>query len=176
MSLFGKLFTIEDGNVAPVATQPANEPVEPVTAVVDSVDSVVASIYEQNNLSDTSDSIYAIGKLIGTLPKEMTTQKMQETVAGILAVTEKSIPALLCDAHKRIDVLNAAKDSIVAERTAEIERANADIECLKQAIESAQKLIKNAETVIDAVQKQISDEVEGIMKLVQFSEGMVNRE
>ena len=174
MSLFGKLFTIEDAESTPAATQPANVATDPVVAVVSSVDSIVATIYEQNNLSDTSDSIYAVGKLMGTLPKEMTTQKMQETVAGILAVTEKSVPVLLCDAHKRIEVLNSAKDSIVAERTSEIERANADIECLKQAIESAQKVIKNAETVIDAVQKQVSDEVEGIMKLVQFSEGMVS--
>ena len=175
MSLFGKLFTIENVEAAPEAVKPANIAADPVVAVVSSVDSVVATIYEQNDLSDTTDSIYAVGKLMGTLPKEMTTQKMQQTVAGILAVTEKSVPALIIDAKKRIDVLNAAKESIVAERTAEIERANADIECLKQAIESAQKVIKNAEGVIDAVNQQISDEVEGIMKLVQFSEGMVSQ-
>ena len=127
-------------------------------------------------MADEGNSIYAVSKLINTLPKEMTTPKMQQTIAGILAVTQKSIPALIADAHNRIDVLKAACASIVMERTHEIECANSDIEKLKQAIEVAQKVIKNAEDIREATEKQISDEIEEIEKLIKFSEGMVNAE
>lgn len=177
MSLFEKFFTVETvDSKHPVATP--TEPVESaaVSAVVDSADSVVAKIYAQNELTEEGDSIYAVSKLMNTLPKEMTTPKMQQTIAGILAVTEKSVPALIADGNKRIDVLTAARDSVVAERTEEIAQANADIERLKQAIEVAQKVIRNAEDVMEATKQQIAGEVEDIEKLIKFSEGMVSQE
>lgn len=174
MSLFVKLGWIEEetqeGSNVPVADVAETEKID---ANIDSKENIVATVYAQNNLEDVSNSIYAVGKLIGTLPKEMTTQKMQETIAGILVVTEKSVPALIQDAKKRIGVLNAACASVVAERTAEIECANADIEKLKQAIEVAQKVIKNAGDIREATKQQIAEEVEEIEKLIEFSEGMV---
>lgn len=176
MGLFDKLFTVEEvDSKHPVAAPVEPVQADPVHAEVSTTEGVVAKIYAQNELSDEGDSIYAVSKLMNTLPKEMTTQKMQQTIAGILAVTEKSVPALIADAHKRIEVLNAARDSVVAERTAEIQSANADIERLKQAIEIAQKVIKNAEDVMEATKHQIADEVDEIEKLIKFSEGMVTQ-
>lgn len=177
MGLFDKLFTVESVDseqASPVPAEPAEH--KAISAVVETAESVVSKIYAQNEMGDEGNSIYAVSKLMNTLPKEMSTPNMQKTIAGILAVTEKSVPALIADAHKRIDVLNAARDSVVAERTAEIDGANADIERLKQAIEAAQKVIKNAEDVMDATKQQIADEVEEIEKLIKFSEGMVEQE
>ena len=177
MSLFDKLFTVESVDSKNTATAPiaTAEPVA-VNAVVNTAEGVVAKIYAQNELSEEGNSIYAVSKLMNTLPKEMPTPKMQQTIAGILADTEKSVPALIADAHKRIEVLNAARDAIVAERTDEITSAASDIERLKQAIEVAEKVIKNAEDVMEATKHQISDEVEELEKLIKFSEGMVNKE
>ena len=176
MSLFDKLFTVESVDSKNTATAPiaTAEPVA-VNAVVNTAEGVVAKIYAQNELSEEGNSIYAVSKLMNTLPKEMTTPKMQQTIAGILAVTEKSVPALIADAHKRIDVLNAARDTVIAERTEEIVGATSDIERLKQAIEVAEKVIKNAEDVMEATKHQIADEVEELEKLVKFSEGMVSQ-
>lgn len=176
MSLFDKLFTVESVDSKNTATAPVAtaEPVA-VNAVVNTAEGVVAKIYAQNELSEEGNSIYAVSKLMNTLPKEMTTPKMQQTIAGILAVTEKSVPALIADAHKRIDVLNAARDTVIAERTEEIVGATSDIERLKQAIEVAEKVIKNAEDVMEATKHQIADEVEELEKLVKFSEGMVSQ-
>lgn len=177
MGFLDKLFTVETVDAKhPVAVPAESMEGAEVNAVVSTTDSVVAKIYAQNELSDEGDSIYAVSKLMNTLPKEMTTQKMQQTIAGILAVTEKSIPALIADAHKRVDVLNAARDAVIAERSAEIDGANADIERLKQAIEVAQKVIKNAKDVMEATKQQVADEVGEIEKLIEFSEGMVNQE
>ena len=176
MSLFDKLFTVESVDSKNTATAPVAtaEPVA-VSAVVNTAEGVVAKIYAQNELSEEGNSIYAVSKLMNTLPKEMTTPKMQQTIAGILAVTEKSVPALIADAHKRIEVLNAARDTVIAERTEEIVGATSDIERLKQAIEVAEKVIKNAEDVMEATKHQIADEVEELEKLVKFSEGMVSQ-
>lgn len=176
MSLFDKLFTVESVDPKNTATAPiaTAEPVA-VNAVVNTAEGVVAKIYAQNELSEEGNSIYAVSKLMNTLPKEMTTPKMQQTIAGILAVTEKSVPALIADAHKRIEVLNAARDTVIAERTEEIVGATSDIERLKQAIEVAEKVIKNAEDVMEATKHQIADEVEELEKLVKFSEGMVSQ-
>ena len=176
MSLFDKLFTVESVDSKNTATAPiaTAEPVA-VNAVVNTAEGVVAKIYAQNELSEEGNSIYAVSKLMNTLPKEMTTPKMQQTIAGILAVTEKSVPALIADAHKRIEVLNAARDTVIAERTEEIVGATSDIERLKQAIEVAEKVIKNAEDVMEATKYQIADEVEELEKLVKFSEGMVSQ-
>lgn len=176
MSLFDKLFTVESVDSKNTATAPVAtaEPVV-VNAVVNTAEGVVAKIYAQNELSEEGNSIYAVSKLMNTLPKEMTTPKMQQTIAGILAVTEKSVPALIADAHKRIEVLNAARDTVIAERTEEIVGATSDIERLKQAIEVAEKVIKNAEDVMEATKHQIADEVEELEKLVKFSEGMVSQ-
>lgn len=176
MSLFDKLFTVESVDSKNTATAPVAtaEPVA-VNAVVNTAEGVVAKIYAQNELSEEGNSIYAVSKLMNTLPKEMTTPKMQQTIAGILAVTEKSVPALIADAHKRIEVLNAARDTVIAERTEEIVGATSDIERLKQAIEIAEKVIKNAEDVMEATKHQIADEVEELEKLVKFSEGMVSQ-
>ena len=176
MSLFVKLGWVEE-EPKTVSAEPVAEviPVEKVDANVSSVENIVANVYAQNNLSDESNSIYAVSKLMNTLPKEMTTKKMQETIAGILAVTEKSVPSLIQDAKNRIEVLNAACESVVAERTNEIDSANADIEKLKQAIESAQKVIKSAEDIREATKQQIAAEVDVIEKLIEFSEGMVKQ-
>lgn len=177
MGLFDKFFTVETvDSKHPVTTSAETNGVETVHAEVTSTESVIAKIYAMNNLADEGESIYAVSKLMNTLPKEMTTVKMQQTIAGILAVTQKSVPALIDDAHKRIDVLNTARDTVVAERTAEIECATADIERLKQAIEMAQKVIKNAEDIMEATKQQVADEVEEITKLIKFSEGMVVQE
>ena len=176
MSLFERWGLIEkepkETDAVPIAQVVTAEEVD---VKINSVESIVTAIYAQNEMSDESNSIYAVSKLMNTLPKEMTTAKMQQTIAGILAVTEKSVPALIQDAQRRIEVLNAACVTVVDERTAEINDANADIERLKQAIEAAQKVIKNAEDIREATKQQIEAEVEEIQKLIKFSEGMVSQ-
>ena len=177
MSLFDKFFTVESVDSKNIATAPvAHVETVAVNAVVETTESVVAKIYAQNELSEEGNSIYSVSKLMNTLPKEMTTVKMQQTIAGILAVTGKSIPDLIADGHRRIDVLNAACEAIIAERTEVIAGATTDIERLKQAIEVAEKVIKEAQDIIEATKGQVADEVDDIKKLVEFSEGMVSQE
>lgn len=174
MSWLEKIGLVErDAAETPLAVEelPTESEVS-VDAEIASTDNIVDEIYGQNELSDKSNSIYTVQALIATLPAEMTTAKKQATVAGILAVSGKTISALLEDAEKRLEVLNAAQNKIVAERTAEIETANADIETLKCAIEAANIKIKEGEDIIAATKKSVEDEATVISDLVEFCNGM----
>lgn len=176
MNLFEKMGLVERDvpNVSGLYAPPAELPVEEpdVGAEIKSPANIVSEIYDQNGLSDRSDSIFTVQALIETLPPEMTTAKKQATVYGILQVSGKSVDSLLEDATKRIERLAAARDKVVEARTDEISDANADIESLKQAIESATIRIKEAEEIINATKQSVSDEVSAIDGLVEFCKGM----
>ena len=177
MSFLKKLGLVEE-EIPEVPTQAADVEATDVQscevdAEIDSTENIVADIYAQNNMSDTSNSIYTVRAYMDKLPSEMTTVKKQQTVAGILEVSGMSVDVLLADAAKRTETLTAARDSVVAEREAEIAAANADIEALKSAIEAAQAKIKHAEDVMASTRNHVYNELCAIENLVKFCEGMV---
>lgn len=174
MSFLKKLGLIEE-EVVETPVEYIEDDVAPtpeVDADIDSTENIIADIYQQNEMSDTSNSIYTVRAYMDQLPSEMTTAKKQQTVAGILAVSQKSVADLLVDAKNREDVLRAARDKIIGERTAEVATANADIEALKQAIEAATIKIKSAEDIIAATNKSIDAELKVIDDLIEFCNGM----
>ena len=174
MGLFEKLGLIEReaDPVVPVMPEVVAEPEVEVDADINSAVNVVDEIYAQNDLSDRSNSIYTVQALIDTLPDEMTTARKQSTVSGILMVSGKSVVDLLDDAQNRINVLCAARDKIVDDRTNEINTTSADIEELKKAIEIATIKIKEAEEIISATKESIGNEIGAIDNLTKFCEGM----
>lgn len=176
MSFLKKLGLVEEEEpIVPVATEPVQDLEEEVDAEINSTTNVVDEIYAQNDLSDKNNSIYTVQALINTLPDEMTTAKKQGTVSGILMVSGKSINDLLNDAKNRIDILCAARDKIVNDRTDEIAVASNDIEELKRAIEVATIRIKEAEDIIAATKQSVDEEIGAIDNLVKFCEGMNNK-
>lgn len=176
MSFLKKLGLVEEEEpIVPVATEPVQDLEAEVDAEINSTTNVVDEIYAQNDLSDKNNSIYTVQALINTLPDEMTTAKKQNTVSGILMVSGKSIDDLLNDAQNRIDILCAARDKIVSDRTDEIASASNDIEELKRAIEVATIRIKEAEDIIAATKQSVDEEIGAIDNLVKFCEGMNNK-
>lgn len=179
MSFLKKLGLIEDDSpeVTSEVTEvsKANDPEPVVDAEIDSTENIVADIYVQNGMADTSNSIYTVRAYMEKLPSEMTTAKKQQTVAGILEVSGMSIEVLLADAAKRTEILSAARDAVIADRDAEIATANTDIEALKSAIEVAQAKIKHAEDIKASTKNCVCDELCVIENLVRFCEGMVNQ-
>jgi len=143
-----------------------------VDAEINSASNIVSDIYAQNNLSDKSDSIYAVQEYIATLPTEMPTATKQKTVAGILMVSKKPVADLVSDALNRMEVLRAARDKVVGEYTDEIDSAKADIETMKQAIEAANIKIKQDQDIITATNKSIDEEIKIMNELVEFCKGM----
>lgn len=176
MSFLKKLGLVEEEEpIVQVATEPVQDLEAEVDAEINSTTNVVDEIYAQNDLSDKNNSIYTVQALINTLPDEMTTAKKQSTVSGILMVSGKSIDDLLNDAQNRIDILCAARDKIVSDRTDEIASASNDIEELKRAIEVATIRIKEAEDIIAATKQSVDEEIGAIDNLVKFCEGMNNK-
>lgn len=179
MSFLKKLGLIEDdtpkATVQVAEAAKVNDPEPEVDADINSTENIVADIYAQNGMSDTSNSIYTVRAYMEKLPSEMTTAKKQQTVAGILEVSGMSVEVLLADAAKRTEVLTAARDAVIADRDSEIATANADIEALKSAIEVAQAKIKHAEDVKSSTKNNVYDELCAIENLVEFCEGMVNQ-
>lgn len=184
MSFFEKLGLVardEDPGVG-VGTNVSMEELTPVDAAVpavadvsaevESATNVVAEIYEQNGLAGNGDSIFTIQALIDTLPDTMPTATMQTTVAGILAVSGKSLDNLLADAQTRIDTLDVACDAIVDEQTTAIGEAERDIEAMKAAIEVAQGKIKAANELIAGTKQSVDAEIAVINGLINFCEGM----
>jgi len=143
-----------------------------VDAEINSAANVVSDIYAQNDLSDKSNSIYAVQEYIATLPAEMPTATKQKTVAGILMVSKKSVADLVGDAINRMNVLRMAQEKIVGEHTNEINSAKADIETMKQAIEAASIKIKEYEDIIAATNKSVDEEIKLMNELVDFCNGM----
>ena len=172
MGFFERMGLVEREEPIVPEYEPIPMPVVEVEANIQSAENVVEAIYEQNGMSDKSTSIYTVQALISTLPQEMTMQKMQTTVAGILSVSGKAVSDLLADAQRRVDVLNAARCTIVDERETEITAAKADIENLKVLIESATVKIHEAEKIIETTQHDIDAECDAIASLVAFCNGM----
>ena len=177
MGLLKKLIVFEDDKAETTAPVPVQEeqteevPIA-VDADIESPANIIDEIYDQNDLSDKTNSIFTVQALIATLPPEMPTATKQATIAGILAVSGIKVETLLSDGDTRISMLKAAESKITRERTAEIEIAKMDIEALKQAIESANIKIKEAEDIISAAQSSITDEVKSITNLIEFCKGM----
>lgn len=177
MGLLKKLIVFEDDKAettvpVPVQKEPTEEVQIAVDADIESPANIIDEIYDQNDLSDKTNSIFTVQALIATLPPEMPTATKQATIAGILAVSGIKVETLLSDGDTRMSMLKAAESKITRERTAEIEIAKMDIEALKQAIESANIKIKEAEDIISAAQSSITDEVKSITNLIEFCKGM----
>lgn len=167
------LVEVDESSIpVPETAEPLAEVACNIDVNIDSMANIVEDIFSQSGVSDRSNSIYTVQALINTLPPEMTTAKKQATVSGILSVSGKPLPVLLDDAKNRLEILEAAQNKIIEDRTAEIDSANKDIETLKEAIEMATIKIKEGEDIIEATKKAVSDEKSLIASLVEFCEGM----
>lgn len=179
MGVFEKLGLVEKVNTSKDTFEVYGQPTfsgdnfDVNVNTADISENVVEDIYAQNNLSDKSDSIFTVSALIDTLPAEMTTEKKKVTVHNILKVSGKSVEALLLDASNRIEILNAAKDKIISEKSTEVETAKNDIEDLKKAIEAATIVIQKAEKTIENTEDAINSEVKAINALTDFCNGMM---
>ena len=168
-----KLGLVEKDEVTAVSAPveiPATEP--EVDVEIDSAENIVDEIYKQYRIEDRSNSIYTVQALIDTLPTEMTKAKMQTTVAGILAVSGKSLDVLIADGQDRVSILATACGHVEDEHNHIIEVANSDIEKLKAAIEAASIKIKESEEIIAATRKATEDETAIVETLLKFAEGM----
>ena len=136
------------GNIVP-QVEPENTPEIDASQV--SYEDVIHSIYQQGGVEDTH-SIFKIKAYIDILPPE--------------------IHDLINDGGGRINVLEAAAQSIKDENDSIISEAEADIEHLKSLIEAAETKIADSKRKTAEANAAITEEINSITQLLNFADGI----
>ena len=134
-------------------------------------ETLISDIYFQNDLGDTSCSIFKVDELISSLPKEMPTKTKHSSVLAILGNFGLSAEEIVSDGKQRITVLDAAKTKIDSESNATIVEKEARIEELKQTIESLSGEIADEVEKTKMSDELIDSEMSKIVSLIDFVGG-----
>lgn len=134
-------------------------------------ESLIQDIYLQNNLSETSKSIFKVEELINSLPKEMMTEVKRNTVLSILASFGLTTTDVVVDGENRMEILNAVLEKITTECTNDIDVAKASIEDHKKQIADLEKLISTKQNEMKTSTESINGEVNKINGLISFTVG-----
>lgn len=131
----------------------------------------VADVYDSNNLGDTSQSIYKVAELIGTLPKEMPDKTKQDTVHSIMSAIGLDQSEVILDANNRCAILNSSYGKKNEELRGILTENNDRIANLKIEIEELQKQNSDISSAIETNERTVKDETEKISSLIKFIGG-----
>lgn len=134
-------------------------------------ESLIQDIYLQNNLSETSKSIFKVEELINSLPKEMMTEVKRNTVLSILTSFGLTTTDVVVDGENRMEILNAVLEKITTECTNDIDVAKVSIENHKKQIADLEKLISTKQNEMKTSTESINGEVNKINGLISFTVG-----
>ena len=131
-------------------------------------DHFVRDVYDNNELSDMSRSIFKVEELINSLPKEMPTKTKKSTVNSILNSFGLSVSEVLNDALKRTELLESAVKNVTDKYDASIAENEMLIEAKKKEIADLEKDIAEKQRFISDVRENVEAESSRIDKLVTF--------
>lgn len=170
-----KDFFFEKIEEEPVVSYDEYDTYEEVDVNVENVtqENLISDIYNQNNLSDLSKSIFKIEELINSLPKEMPNETKKATVLSMLSIFGLTAEEVMCDGNERCSAIDGALSAIMAENNSVIANNNVSIEQKKLEIQGLEKdnaerilVIKNTEDKVESETKRIED-------LIKFIGGTV---
>lgn len=166
----GLVERVEDDIPVDIYSQESDYSEEDVDVEIGNVtqDNIIADVYEGNNLSDLSRSIFKVEEIINNLPNTMTKETMQAAVIGILASFNLTPETVKIDAQNRISILNAALKQVTDENEAIVSTKQEEIEEAKKLIESCQKTISDCEYMIEISTGKVETEIKRINGLVNF--------
>lgn len=176
MGLFEKLGLVEEvptNNYVDVIEEYSYEE-EVVEAELESVntDTLISDIYAQNNLADTSRSIFKVEELIASLPKEMTTETKRNSVLAILGSFNLTATDVVADGDERVKILTSIKEQVDSDSKMTVTEKEAQIEELKKSIEALTIEIANEQEKMRISNETITAEVVKIESLVKFVGGV----
>ena len=131
-------------------------------------DNLITDIYNQNELSDLSKSIFKVEELINSLPKEMPNETKKTTVLSMLSIFGLTVDEVLADGEQRSCYVKAALASITDENNEVINNNNASIEQKKLEIQELEKDNADRSIVIKNAEDKVESEVERINGLIKF--------
>lgn len=136
-------------------------PVEPAAISLDVTPSdIVVQIYQANDATDASTSVYKVNELLATIPPETPEKTSKTIIVNLLGTLGISIQSIQDDSDRRkallSDTFNATMQDYENKRTAlleEIKDYEAKIQADKEAI---QQLVQNGDMLSTAVQDEIA--------------------
>ena len=131
-------------------------------------DNLITDIYNQNELSDLSKSIFKVEELINSLPKEMPNETKKTTVLSMLSIFGLTVDEVLADGEQRSCYVKAALASITDENNEVINNNNASIEQKKLEIQDLEKDNADRNIVIKNAEDKVETEIERINGLIKF--------
>lgn len=136
-------------------------------------DNLINDIYNQNDLSDLSKSIFKVEELINSLPKEMPNETKKATVLSMLSIFGLTLDEVIEDGQNRCSTINIALSSIESENNDVIQSNIANIEQKKLEIQSLEKDNADRYSIIKETADKIEAEAKRIEELVKFVGGAV---
>ena len=170
-----KDFFIERVEEPVVYSTPEEIYVEEVDVNTENVtqENLISDIYNQNELSDLSKSIFKIEELINSLPKEMSDKVKKPTVLSMLSIFGVTVDEVVKDGLDRCDIVIEASNEIVKENNSIIDNNNALIEQKKLEIEELEKDNASRFVTVKATEDKTEAEVKRITELIKFVGGEV---
>ena len=138
-----------------------------------SQENMINDIYNQNELSNSSKSIFKVEELINSLPKEMPNETKKTTVLSMLSIFGLTVKEVSDDGKNRVAVIDLAREEILNENHDAIVNNNAVIEKKKLEIQELEKDNVIRETVIKNTDDTIETEIKRISKLINFIGGVI---
>lgn len=169
----GLVESVQDEEDLDVVESQVQEYEEPVDVNIETVsqDNLIEDIYNGNNLSDRTRSIFKVEQLINSLPKEMPSDTKKSTVLTILSSFNLTVDEITEDGRVRENVVKAAFHEIVEDNNAVIENNNATIEQKKKEIQELEKDNANRKNIIQNTEDKVEVELKRITELMKFIGG-----
>lgn len=136
-------------------------------------DNLISDIYNQNNLSDLSKSIFKIEELINSLPKEMPNETKKTTVLSMLSIFGLTAEEVVRDGYDRCSAIDAALTAIASENNDVIANNNESIEQKKLEIQELEKDNAERTLIIKDTEDKVESEAKRIEDLIKFIGGTV---
>ena len=170
-----KDFFFEKVEEEPVVSYDDYDVYEEVDVNVENVtqENLISDIYNQNNLSDLSKSIFKIEELINSLPKEMPNETKKATVLSMLSIFGLTLDEVIADGQNRCSIINFALSSIEGENVDVINSNIASIEQKKLEIQDLERDNADRYSLIKETSDKIETEAKRIEELVKFVGGTV---
>ena len=134
-------------------------------------DGFVQDVYDKNELSDFSRSIFKVEEVMNSLPKEMATAVKKTTVHTILTSFGITVDEVLEDANRRKDVITAAVYTVTNENNNAIHQNETEIEQKKIEIGELEKDNAEKEEFVKDVAGNTEKELDRIDALIEFIGG-----
>lgn len=133
-----------------------------------SPDELVDSIYKSNGLDDKSRSVYKVGELIDTLPKDMPDKTLITVVSGLMKTMGLSASDVRDDANHRKSVLEEVKNISLESYANDIQKLTEKIQECKGIIEDCTKEIDGLNKDGKLLEEVVKSECSTIDKLLGY--------